>query len=179
VAAPIFARIAQPVLEYLNVPHDVEVRNPRRELLRASVKAGEVEEGSPDHLGEDLALSSATESEGTEPLKAVASAAQGKPMLMQASQVAAKNASVDEIVAPSVSAVSPDGKQRSGTVVLDLGAGAVVPSFLGKPLREVVEQAQQAGIEVDVLGSGLARQQNPPPGSHLSAGTHVAVRFAR
>jgi PASTA domain len=46
-------------------------------------------------------------------------------------------------------------------------------------LREVVEEAQQAGIEVDVQGSGVAQQQNPPAGSRLTAGGHVAVQFAR
>src|SRR5437868_14603945 len=55
VAAPIFNRIAQQVLEYLDVPHDVEVRSPQRMLLRAQAKPEEEMEGSPDHVGEQVA----------------------------------------------------------------------------------------------------------------------------
>ena len=37
-AAPVFARIAQQVLAYMNVPHDVELQDPRRMWLRAHTK---------------------------------------------------------------------------------------------------------------------------------------------
>jgi cell division protein FtsI (penicillin-binding protein 3) len=180
VAAPVFARIAQPVLEYLNVPHDVEVRSVQRQLLRASLKPGQTAEGSPDHLGEDLAQFASNESDKTEPRPASSSASQGKPELMKASEVSSANpVPMPEPISQGGDSVPQDTKQKNGTVVVELGTGAIVPSFLGKPLREVVEEAQQAGIEVDVLGSGLATQQNPPPGSRLAAGGHVAVRFAR
>jgi len=53
-----------------------------------------------------------------------------------------------------------------------------VPSFLGKPLRTAVEIAQQSGLEIDAVGSGVAREQWPPPGSHLASGQKVMVRFA-
>ena len=178
VAAPIFARIAQPVLEYLNVPHDVEVRSVQRQLLRASLKPGQTAEGSPDHLGEDLAELASNDSDKTELRPASASATQKKPELIKASEVSfAKEVAPTEL--PPRDGELQNTKQRDGTVVLELGSGAVVPSFIGKPLREVVEEAQQSGIEVDVLGSGLAQQQSPPPGSRLAAGGHVAVRFAR
>jgi cell division protein FtsI (penicillin-binding protein 3) len=177
VAAPIFARIAQPVLEYLNVPHDVEVRSVERQLLRASLKPGQTAEGSPDHLGEDLALLANNESDKTELRPASTSDAPSKPVLMAASAVTSTDAPTFEPAPQSVQ--TQNTNQKEGTVVLELGSGAVVPSFIGKPLREVVEEAQQAGIEVEVLGSGLATQQNPPPGARLAAGGHVAVRFAR
>ena len=177
VAAPIFARIAQPVLEYLNVPHDVEVRSVQRQLLRASLKPGQTEEGSPDHLGEDLALLASNESDKTDLRPAAVNAAPGKPALIAASELVSSNALSAESTPQREDLLS--AKQREGTMVVDLGASAVVPSFIGKPLREVVEEAQQAGIEVDVLGSGLATQQHPPPGARLAAGGHVAVRFAR
>jgi cell division protein FtsI (penicillin-binding protein 3) len=180
VAAPIFARIAQPILEYLNVPHDVEVKSVQRQLLRASLKPGQTAEGSPDHLGEDLAQLANNESDKTELQPASVSTAQRKTELVKASEVSSASAlPATEPPLQTGDAVAQNTKQGDGTVVLELGSAAIVPSFLGKPLREVVEEAQQAGIEVDVLGSGLARQQNPPPGSRLAAGGHVAVRFAR
>ena len=71
---------------------------------------------------------------------------------------------------------TPSGK---GTVVIDVNSGPVVPSFVGKTMRGAVETAQQTGLEISVVGSGIARQQFPPPGSHLPAGQRVTVRFTR
>jgi hypothetical protein len=85
--------------------------------------------------------------------------------------------------ADNASATTPLSKQNppptTGTVVLDSDSGAMVPSFLGKPVRAVIEESEKDGLEVDVFGSGIARQQNPPPGSRLPAGGHVTVQFAR
>jgi hypothetical protein len=67
----------------------------------------------------------------------------------------------------------------SGTVVVDTEAGVIVPSLLGKGVRSALEIAQQAGIELDVIGNGVAREQMPPPGSRIPVGRHVAVRFSR
>jgi cell division protein FtsI (penicillin-binding protein 3) len=64
-------------------------------------------------------------------------------------------------------------------VVLDVEGGVVVPSLIGKPLREAIEVAQESGIELEVIGSGVARAQAPPPGTRIPAGSRVAVRFAR
>jgi cell division protein FtsI (penicillin-binding protein 3) len=54
-----------------------------------------------------------------------------------------------------------------------------VPTLIGKPLRAALETAQEAGIEIDVIGSGVAREQSAPPGSRIASGTRVAVRFSR
>ncbi|MCI0353339.1 MAG: penicillin-binding protein 2, partial [Acidobacteriales bacterium] len=53
VAAPVFARVAQQVLSYMNVPHDAELTNSRRLLLRAAAttSAEETADASPDRLG--------------------------------------------------------------------------------------------------------------------------------
>jgi cell division protein FtsI (penicillin-binding protein 3) len=75
-------------------------------------------------------------------------------------------------------ASTPEPTPTSGTVVLAVDGGAVVPSFLGKPLRSAVEIAQQSGLEINAIGSGIAREQSPAPGSHLLAGQHITVRFA-
>jgi cell division protein FtsI (penicillin-binding protein 3) len=68
----------------------------------------------------------------------------------------------------------------SGTVVLDVEQGGiVVPSFLGKSVRAAIETAQESGLDLDAVGSGLARQQSPAPGSHVVSGSQVTVKFAR
>ena len=65
-------------------------------------------------------------------------------------------------------------------MVLDVEQGGIeVPSFVGKPLRSVIEEAQAGGIEIDAIGTGVAREQAPAAGTRVPAGAHIAVRFAR
>ena len=68
----------------------------------------------------------------------------------------------------------------TGTVVLDVEQGGLeVPSFVGKTVRNAVEAAQDAGLEIEAVGSGVARQQSPAAGTHVAAGAHVMVQFGR
>ena len=55
VAAPVFRRISQQVLEYLHVSHDLPLA-PKHQLLlaQAKTKDKDLEEGTPDHPGEPL-----------------------------------------------------------------------------------------------------------------------------
>jgi stage V sporulation protein D (sporulation-specific penicillin-binding protein) len=54
-----------------------------------------------------------------------------------------------------------------------------VPQFSGKTLRAAAEQAMAAGLRLEAVGSGLARSQEPAPGTVLQAGAMVAVHFSR
>jgi cell division protein FtsI (penicillin-binding protein 3) len=56
-------------------------------------------------------------------------------------------------------------------------AGPSAPSFQGKTVRAVLEQSLAMGVPVEVVGSGIARQQAPPPGSPLNPGEKVRVLF--
>lgn len=181
IGAPIFARVAQQVLEYMDVPHDADVKNPQRRLLRASAKPEDEREGSEDHVGEEVALNDNRDEEPAASTVAgtssgVVPAAYHQP----ASSTADKSATA---VAHAVPEANPSPKEilqtASGTVVLDVDTAMTVPSFLGKPVRAVIEESEKVGLEVDVFGSGVARQQNPPPGARLPAGGHVTVQFAR
>jgi cell division protein FtsI (penicillin-binding protein 3) len=63
-------------------------------------------------------------------------------------------------------------------VVLDVEQGGIeVPSFVGKTVRGAVEAAEDAGLELEAVGSGVARQQSPPAGTRVAAGAHVTVQF--
>ncbi len=67
-----------------------------------------------------------------------------------------------------------------GTVVIDVEQGGIeVPSFVGKTVRSAVEAAQDAGLDLEAVGSGVARQQSPLAGTHVAAGAHVTVQFGR
>jgi len=63
------------------------------------------------------------------------------------------------------------------------GAGQLVapraPDFHGKSKRTVAEESRAVGVEVDMLGDGVARAQFPPAGAVLAPGARVKVQFAR
>jgi len=181
VSAPVFQRIMQQALEYQHVPHDVEL-SPSRQVLLARRKASDanLEESSPDHLGAPLDVAEAGEPSNAPATKPAAIAAQVKPASLTRKEPAAMASA-----APSAPSSEPDDSPTqklpaSGTVVLDVEEGGIaVPSFLGKSVRAAVEAAQDVGLDLDAIGSGVAREQAPLPGSHVAAGSRVTVRFGR
>ncbi len=198
VSAPVFRRIAQQVLEYMHVPHDLPLA-PQHQLLlaRAKIQDKDLEEGTPDHPGEPLE----TAEVNTDSLNVA------KPGLTQAPSPAQGDRDTHLVRAAmreTVAVTSPSGRAEAaplspvassavpsslatptpspttGTVVLNVEQGGIiVPSFLGKTVRGAVEAAQDAGLELDAVGSGVARQQSPVAGTHVPAGTRVTVQFGR
>ncbi len=57
--------------------------------------------------------------------------------------------------------------------------GSQVPDFRGMTLRSVLEESSVRGIQLDVSGTGMARTQNPSPGTILPPGEHVRIQFAK
>ena len=53
------------------------------------------------------------------------------------------------------------------------------PDFIGKTIKDVMEEATAKGVQVDTKGRGLARAQRPEPGAALLPGEHVRVLFMR
>jgi cell division protein FtsI (penicillin-binding protein 3) len=193
VSAPVFQRVAQQVLEYLHIPHDVELPKSRQMMLASSqVKTQELAEGSPDHLGETLEV---TDSPTASPVPAAAnSVAKAMPestggmvvpaALRRRETVATSGAESGQPPAAPNSqspvAAAPDRLPSSGTVVLDVEQGGiVVPSFAGKSVRGAIELAQDNSLDLDAVGSGLAREQSPAAGSHVAMGSRVTVKFGR
>jgi cell division protein FtsI (penicillin-binding protein 3) len=189
--------VNQQVLEYLHTPHDLPLA-PNHQLLlaQAKTKDKDLEEGTPDHPGEPLETADVN-GIGPEPATGKASVARAPSpatagsdgQVVQAAMrqnepaPAASNQPV-----PAVNAGSDDPADRAtqtkaattGTVVLDIEQGGIeVPSFVGKTVRGAVESAQDAGLELEAVGSGVAREQSPPAGSHVAAGAHVTVQFGR
>jgi cell division protein FtsI (penicillin-binding protein 3) len=189
VSAPIFHRVAQQVLEYLHVPHDLELPTSRQVLLaRRSVKDSDLEEASPDHLGSALDLSDANADNLAQ--KPPSSSPSVGP---RATEGPAENVvlrerepvpSAPEPLSPSAPVSSPapasEKAPAHGTVVLDVEQGGVeVPNFIGKSVRAAIEAAEASQLELSPLGSGIAAEQSPPPGSHVAAGTRITVKFER
>jgi cell division protein FtsI (penicillin-binding protein 3) len=183
VAAPVYRRIAQQVLPYLNVPHDLDINpnDPRRKLLMAKARDADVEEGSPDRLGETLADES-VQAQLSQPEPVIPRMTKPQPAVVPASlklPAAPKPQPLPQPPPSEPARAAEAATPAQGTVVLDVGNSVEVPSFVGRPVRSVIELAQQQGIEVDVAGSGVAREQSPAPGTRVSAGSHVTVRFGR
>jgi cell division protein FtsI (penicillin-binding protein 3) len=178
VCAPVFKRIAQQVLEYLHVAHDLDVKLAQRQTMVASAKDDEDE--SSDRLGTPIQDDQTTTS--TAPVTHPPSVNKVAPLADVRATVTAPATYAPEVAQaqntpPAEPSSPPEQTPASGTVVLDVGGGVVVPSFLGKPLRSAVETAQQSGLEINAIGSGIAREQWPAPGSRLLAGQHITVRF--
>jgi cell division protein FtsI (penicillin-binding protein 3) len=191
VSAPVFARITQQVLAYLNVPRDVEV-GPSRQWLLASKKASEASgdgmaDGSPDRLGATLDMTN-TDTYASEigpvPLAAGAKPSAATPSSFEIARVVPAALRSRESARANPPDVPPGpvatGKPLSGTVVLDVERGGIsVPSFVGKHMRAAVELAEDSNLDLEPVGSGVARDQSPPAGSHVAAGTRITVRFER
>ena len=194
VSAPVFQRIAQQVLEYMHVPHDLPL-SPQHQLLlaKARIKENDLEEGTPDHPGEPLETAevsnTSTDASTGSVARAPTPATIGTAPTAGATTAPIVQAAVREPV-PRAPAPRPapveqaDAAQSNlpatGTVVLDVEQGGIeVPSFLGQTVRHAIEQAQDAGLELEPVGSGVARQQTPAAGAHVPAGSRVTVQFGR
>jgi cell division protein FtsI (penicillin-binding protein 3) len=207
-SAPVFAEVAQQVLEYLGVPHDQPLKT-KKELL---VAQKDVVDDAPAESTADLnaMFDDVNSLPADDPLRtppnaaAAVAEANEKPMVATGTKTAEKTQGVlnlvpakvvgasqvsggagsattndDEAPAPlSASKAAPMVKEK-GAVVVNAGLRVPVPSFEGAALRSVVERADSVGLRVQAVGSGLAREQVPAAGTMVPAGTEVVVRFAR
>jgi cell division protein FtsI (penicillin-binding protein 3) len=202
VSAPVFRRVAQQVLEYLHVPHDLPL-SPKHQLLLAQSKINDKDlaDDTPDHPGDPLETAEVNGDAPDVVRPGVAQAplqpAQGSSspanpsgggrlvratIREQLPSAAGANPAVPGNTAkvPNAATSGPNKLPATGTVVLDVEQGGiVVPSFLGKTVRGAIEAAQDAGLELEAVGSGVARQQSPAAGTHVQAGARVTVQFGK
>jgi cell division protein FtsI (penicillin-binding protein 3) len=186
-AAPVFARIAQQVLAYMNVPHDVELQDPKRMWLRAHTKEDDTAEAAPDYIASAQENADAPAVTGSAEVQPLPAPAQPDPKLRTTTTASSKSmveppapsstASVPAATIQPASYKAPD--QPRGTVVLDVAGGVLVPDFHGKSLRVALEEAESAGLELEVNGSGVGLDQSPAAGSRIPPGGHVSVHFGR
>ncbi len=199
VAAPVFRRVAQQVLEYMHTPHDLEIPT-NRQMLLAQKKTSDKDLGeeSPDHPGDEIELAETTSSGPP-----VLTDNTGSGVLARQTTTTPKdgrdaNRSTNQIVPAAMrepasapipmpvdttqtAAPSPSGTlPTNGTVVMEVEQGGiVVPSFLGKSVRSSIELAESSGLDLNIVGSGLARDQSPSPGAHVPSGAKITVQFGR
>jgi cell division protein FtsI (penicillin-binding protein 3) len=196
ISAPVFQRIAQQVLEYLHTQHDVEIPANRLLLVRNKTSNTDLEEGSPDHPGEtlDVADANSGDVQGISDVSpdTMTNALPVKPggdaRRSIADAIVPAALRQKETIAPATPpppllnsvANAPVPTPASGTVVLDVEQGGiVVPSFAGKSVRSAIELAESSGLDLEIVGSGLAQEQSPAPGAHVNSGATITVKFGR
>jgi cell division protein FtsI (penicillin-binding protein 3) len=199
VSAPVFRDLAQQILEYLGVPHDQELQ-PVKDIAKSTrpepedVPQQSAEElqslfAEVNHLPADDPLRDPA-NQGPAPNTAEVSADASQPPLLgpvapPGAAISAEpgSAHASPGVKPQASAAqakpasvqAPPSQHRQTVTIAN--QRVAVPSFAGKSLREVVIQASNAGLGVQIVGSGLARDQVPAAGTLVPAGTDIVVRF--
>ncbi len=153
VAAPVFAKIAAPALDYLSVPREPELTPLKRDVLLAST-------GSPAGQG---ASGPARE--------AVRVPARGK-------ERGRPQGEIIESVVPKPFSIEPPTEDD-----LPAGSGGAatvfVPDLTGAPLRDAVVGLARMGLRSGVEGEGFVVGQTPLPGTELEPGGTVSLVLAR
>ena len=156
VAAPVFRTIAEQTLSYLNIPQDNPSRWPHV-ITPKPLKP-------PDQKQDDFlgSLPSDQESFG-------------------AATTPVQPASLSNRPAPGgpAQAVPYVGDVASSMVILGDGPLVTVPDFSGWATRRVAQECEKLGLDLNIVGSGLAVEQNPAAGLKVPSGTRIYVRMAR
>ena len=207
-SAPVFAEVAQQVLEYLGVPHDQPLKT-KSEML-AETQKGELEDRPQDEVADLNAMFADVNSlPADDPLRSPqqlmpapesGAAASAPPTESKTNSGVLRslpaevldtfraNGGTNSIMSEANAGVGskltsprvqPEVEVREGGVVIDAGKRVAVPAFVGEGLRAVVEQAGGIGLRVQPVGSGIAREQAPAAGTMVPAGTEIVVRFLR
>jgi stage V sporulation protein D (sporulation-specific penicillin-binding protein) len=156
VAAPVFRSIAEQTLGYLNVPQD----NPSRWPRTVPPKPTKL----PDQKREDFLGFLPSDQDSLGVATSTVQPASFSQRLLPGAPPPARTHTDDT---------------ASGQVVLGDGPPVTVPDFSGAAARRVAEDCQKLNLDVNVVGSGLAVEQNPLGGSKVPSGTRIWVRMAR
>jgi membrane peptidoglycan carboxypeptidase len=147
VAAPVFKRVAEQVLAYLDVPRDVPL-SPR--LIQASYKRAEAQEVAT--LEDFTPVDFGSQPDQPPPSEPIAKGVKGRDLAAEPAN-------------PSL------------TVALDEGGDIALPDFQGKTMRDVTEMCLRLGLEPVLVGSGLATDEAPLAGTKVRRGAKITLRF--
>jgi len=183
VSAPVFAEVAQQVLEYLNVPHDIDVRQPKtpskpeKPVHEDDAGANQSDINELFAAVNDLPEDDPLRQPATPPQSAVHSTSTLSPPDTQ-EKLRAEQLSAAPAPPESTAPQSPPQKAPTQVTISD-GKKLSVPSLIGLPVRKVIEITSAAGLEVQIKGSGTVREQAPAPGTLVPTGTKIIVRCGR
>jgi cell division protein FtsI (penicillin-binding protein 3) len=176
VSAPVFAEVAQQILEYLGVPHDVDIREPKPPAKPAKPAHEDDQDNEPDI---NALFAAVNDLPADDPLR--------EPVVQSSAPQAPTPADDSPAMTQAKTTVAPPQLPVKLTqVALSPPSQVVVhpdqmkvPELIGMPVRKVIETAAVAGLEVQVMGSGTVREQAPAAGSMVGPGTRIVVRCSR
>jgi cell division protein FtsI (penicillin-binding protein 3) len=180
VSAPIFADVAQQVLEYLGVPHDIDLQ-PSKAPSKKEAPIKE-DEASADAGDINTLYAAANDLPSDDPLReapAPASATMSHPAGVSTNSPVAMSPGNSSADTQPAAQPRTSSAQTTNTVVIADASRLRVPSLIGLPVRQVIEQAGIAGFEVEITGNGTAREQAPASGAMIPTGTKIVVRCER
>lgn len=93
---------------------------------------------------------------------------------------ALKNKPKEETAAKTPAAATIDEEDVSDGGSLDLTPdenGAVMPNFRGMSMRAALQVMEKKKINIRLIGSGRALEQNPPPGYPIKSSDQVWIKF--
>ena len=168
VAAPVFRQVATSGLRMLDVPKDLPDTTTR--VAKADVTDGN-----------DLAIAGLSGGAPLDPSPITNSTHQPERLTAAA---AARPRSVSSNTTPPVQSapatpIVEATLDRRPFFSARAAVGPKVPDLRGMTLRAVLEETAASGLAVEVLGSGMARTQDPAPGSVLAPGERIRVQFTR
>jgi len=180
----VFAEVAQQVLEYLNVPHDIDVREPKS----TAKPEKPVREDDSDTEGSNIndLFAAVNDLPADDPLRQPASTPQETPQpdpnsnapQAKAANSAEPHPSSGSDQAEVAEAASPPQPALRRVTISD-GKRLNVPSLVGMSVRQVIETTATEGLQVQIDGSGIVREQAPAPGTQVPSGTKIVVRCGR
>ncbi|HET6208577.1 MAG TPA: penicillin-binding transpeptidase domain-containing protein [Terracidiphilus sp.] len=183
VSAPVFAEVAQQVLEYLGVRHDIDIRLPKTPAKPEKPTREDDEDNTPDINALFAAVNDLPDDDPLrEPVSHSVAASAQAPTEHSASPPSDSpaGAAIQPAAKPPTPAQAEPVRSPPDTaVVMNAESQLKVPELVGLPVRKVIETAAMAGLEVQITGSGTVREQAPAAGTMVGKGTRVVVRCAR
>jgi cell division protein FtsI/penicillin-binding protein 2 len=146
---PVFKRIAEQVLAYLDVAHDVPMNS---DLEFAGNKKQPLTAGETSAQISGRARDRVTEQE----------------------QATFKN-----VAAKSAPTRTASEQVQGPTIAFSEEDSVTIPDLTGQTVRSVTESCSRLGLTPLLIGSGVAVEQSPGPGSLVQRGSTMTVRFGR
>ena len=183
VSAPVFAEVAQQVLEYLGVQHDIDVQQPRTPAKKEKPVDLAEDDSDADQNNVNALFAAVNDLPPDDPLRAAPEQSQNPTQSASSAKTQTKLTDTSSIPAadpaPAAKQSQPIQQSTPSQVTISDGKKLTVPSLIGLPVRKVIEAAAAAGLDVQITGSGTAREQAPAPGTQVPPGTKIIVRCQR
>jgi cell division protein FtsI (penicillin-binding protein 3) len=179
VSARVFQEVAQQVLEYLRVPHDEPLRAQKTPPASGKSVAEDDHGDSADVNALYAAINDLPSDDPLrqQPAQQAIAPATTPAQPPAASSAPAQNPATTVSTTPSSAATQPP--QSSASVVIPTANTLKVPSLVGLSMRQVIVAVDNAGLEVQVVGSGTVREQAPAAGTMVQSGTRIVVHCSR